>query len=141
MADAVYDDARDNILGNGVHGQTDWDTDNMRIGLRDEATTAINLTTHIDLADVSSAHVDTTANLTTAVGTAALGAWDFSDETIVTVSGAVCASFDVYEETGIAGTSPLLLNIDAWTGLPITPNGGDVTFAPAAGGAFQILGA
>ena len=33
----------------------------MRIGLRDEATTAINLTTQIDLADVSTAHVDTTA--------------------------------------------------------------------------------
>ena len=141
MADAVYDDARDNILGNGVHGQTDWDTDNMRIGLRDEAAVALNLATQIDLADVSAGHVDTTANLTTTVGTAATGAWDFSDETIITVSGATCASFDVYEETGIAGTSPLLLNIDAWTGLPLVPNGGDVTFAPAAGGAFQILGA
>lgn len=141
MPDGVYDDARNNILGNGTHGQTDWDTDNLRVGLRDEGVTALNLTTQIDLADVSAAHVDLTANLTGTVGVAGVGAYDHTDETIVTVSGATVESLDYYEETGIAATSPLLLNIDTWTGLPLTPNGGDVTLAPAAGGVFQISGA
>ncbi len=80
MADAVYTNARNTLLGGGVHGQTDWDTDNLKIGLRDEATTAISLA-HQDLADVSSAHVDTTANLTADVGVAATGAWDFTNDT------------------------------------------------------------
>lgn len=140
MADAVYDDARNNLLGNGTHGQTDWDTDNMRGILYDEGADALNLA-DVDLADITtSARIAETANLTTTVGSAATGAWDFTDETISTVSGASVESITFFEETGTDSTSPLLLNIDSWTGLPLTPNGGDVTLQPAAGGVFQITG-
>ena len=140
MADAVYDDARNNILGNGTHGQTDWDTDNMRAILYDEGADALNLA-DVDLADIlTAARIGETANLTTTVGSAATGAWDHTDETIATVTGATVESIVYFEETGTDSTSPLLLNIDSWTGLPLTPNGGDVTLQPAAGGVFQITG-
>jgi hypothetical protein len=140
MADACYDEFRDGILGNGTHAQPDLDTNDIRVGLRDEGVTAVNLSTQIDLADVSSAHVDSSDALASkTVGTAGVGAFDHADETISAVSGATVESLDYYDfATATNSTSPLLWNLDSWTGLPLTPNGGDVILAPAAGGVFQI---
>lgn len=141
MADAVYDDARNNLLGNGTHGQTDWDTDNIKAFLYDEGADALNLA-DVDIADITgTAVIATSANLTATVGSAGTGAFDHDDHTLATVSGATVESIGYYEDSGTPATSPLLLNIDSWTGLPLTPNGGDVTLQPAAGGVFQITGA
>jgi hypothetical protein len=140
MADAVYDDARNNILGNGTHGQTDWDTDNIRAFLYDEGADALNLA-DVDMDDITgTAEIALSANLTCTVGSAGTGAFDHTDHTIATVSGATVESIVYFENSGADATSPLLLNIDSWTGLPLTPNGGDVTLQPAAGGVFQITG-
>ncbi len=140
MADAFYEEYRNGMLGGGVHAQPDMDTNDIRVGLRDEGTTAINLATQIDLADVTSAHqgVDTVlASLT--VGSAGVGAFDHADETYPTLSGNDVESLDYYDfDTAVDATSPLIANIDGWTGLPFTPNGGDAILAPAAGGVFQI---
>lgn len=143
MADGVYDEFRNGILGNGTHAQPDLDTNDIRVGLRDEGVTAINLTTQVDLADVTSAHVDVTDALAgKTVGTAGTGAFDHTDETITAVSGATVESLDYFDyATATDATSPLMWNIDGWTGLPLTPNGGDVILAPAAGGVFSIAGA
>lgn len=140
MADAFYEEGRNNVMGGGVHANTDFNTNDIRVGLRDEGTTAINLSTQVDLADVSSAHVGTaTALASLTVGSAAVGAFDHADETYPSLSGATVESLDYYDyETAVAATSPLLFNIDSWTGLPLTPNGGDVILAPAAGGVVQI---
>lgn len=140
MADTWYDEGRNGILGNGTHAQPDLDTNDIRIGLRDEGTTAVNVATQVDLADVSSAHVavsDALAGKT--VGTVGVGVFDHTDETISAVSGATVESLDYYDfATATAATSPLLWNIDGWTGLPLTPNGGDVTLSPAAGGVYTL---
>ena len=139
MADAFYEDYRNAMLGNGTHGTPDLDTDTIKVMLRDEGTTALNLTTQVDLADVSAAGVGTDQTCTSpTVGTAGVGAFDHADLTWTAVSGASVESLDYYESTGVAGTSPLIVNIDSATGLPVTPNGGDITWAPAAGGVFQI---
>lgn len=140
MADTWYDDARNAVLGNGTHAQPDWDTNDLRIGLRDEGVTAINVATQVDLADVSSAHVDATDALAgKTVGTVAAGVFDFTDEVITAVTGATVESLDLYDfQTATAATSPLLQNWDTWTGLPLTPNGGDVTLAPNASGAYSL---
>jgi hypothetical protein len=42
------------------------------------------------------------------------------------VSGASCESIVVYKDTGSAATSPLVAFFDTATGLPVTPNGGDI---------------
>ena len=139
MADAFYVEFRNAILGAATHSAIDLDGDNIKIGLRDEGTTAIDLATHVDLADVSSAHVDTSANLTSpTVGVVAAGVFDHADETFTGVSGASVESLDYYKDSGTAGTSPLICNIDSATGLPVTPNGGDIVWAPNASGVFQI---
>ncbi len=140
MADGFYDEGRNGMLGGGVHAQADMDTNDIRVGLRDEGTTAINLATQIDVADVRAAFVGSdTALASLTVGTAGVGAFDHADETYPALSGATVESLDYFDfQTAVDATSPMICNLDSWTGLPFTPNSGDVILAPAAGGVFQI---
>ncbi len=138
MADQLYTEFRNAILGNATHAQPDLDTDSVRAILRDEGADALNLA-DVDLGDIATAaRIGETANLTTTVGTAGDGAFDHTDETISAVSGSTVESLDYFHDTGVDSTSTLFWNIDSWTGLPLTPNGGDVTLQPAAGGVFQL---
>lgn len=139
MADAYYNDAPNNLLGNGVHGQTDMDTDDIRILLYDEGADARNLA-DADRADIlGGAQIQLSANLAgKTVGTVADGIFDHTDEVFGTVTGASVESLVYYEHSGTDTTDPLLWVLDSWTGLPVTPNGGDITAAPAAGGVIDI---
>lgn len=139
MVDAYYNDFGNNLLGNGVHGSTDLDTDDIRIILYDEGADALNLADQ-DLADIlTAARVATSANLTSkTVGTVGAGIFDHADETLTAVTGAQSESLTYYESSGIESTSPLMFNLDSWTGLPVTPNGGDIILAPAAGGVLDV---
>lgn len=139
MADAFYVEMRNAMLGAPTHSVVDLNTDNTRIGLRDEGTTAINLTTQVDLADIVTAIVAESANLgTPTVGVVAAGVFDHDNVTFTAVSGASVESLDYWKETGTDSTSPLIMNIDSATGLPVTPNGGDITYTVHASGALQI---
>ncbi len=150
MADGVYLEFRNGILGAGTHAQPDLDTNDIRLGLRDEGVTAINLATQVDITDVTASWVahgggDTPlstvlANLS--VGTSADGAFNHDDETLTAVTGNQFESLDYVDyQTATDATSPLMWNLDGWTGLPLTPNGGNVILAPHATGVFQIAGA
>ena len=54
---------------------------------------------------------------------------DAADITHTAVSGASVESIEVYKDSGVESTSRLIANIDTATGLPVTPNGGDITVA------------
>ena len=54
------------------------------------------------------------------------GAADANDVTFSSVSGASIEAIVLYKDTGTEATSPLIAYIDTATGLPITPNGGDI---------------
>ena len=140
MADAFYEEGRNGMFGGGVHAQPDLTANDIRVGLRDEGTTAINLATQIDAADIRSALVGSdTALASLTVGSAGVGAFDHADETYPALSGATVESLDYFDfQSASDATSPMIANIDGWTGLPFTPNGGDAILAPAAGGVFQI---
>lgn len=139
MADAYYNDFGNNLLGNGVHGQTDLDTDDIRIVLYDEGADARNLADQ-DLADIlTAARIAVSANLTSkTVGTVADGVFDHANETLTAVTGANAESLIYYEHTGTDSTSPTLMVLDSWAGLPVLPNGGDIILAPAAGGVLDV---
>ena len=55
------------------------------------------------------------------------GVADAADTTFTSVSGDTVEAIVLYKDTGDAATSPLIAYIDTATGLPLTPNGGDVT--------------
>lgn len=139
MANAYYNDFSNNLMGNGVHGNTDLDTDDIRMILYDEGADARNLA-DADLADIiAGARIDTSPNLTSkTVGSVGDGIFDHADEVFTAVTGSSVESLVYYEHNATESIAPLMFVVDSWTGLPVTPNGGDITAAPAAGGVLDI---
>jgi len=63
------------------------------------------------------------------------GVFDFDDPTWPSVTGNEAEAFVSYIDTGVAATSRLIHFIDTGqTGMPVTPNGGDITLAVNASG-------
>jgi hypothetical protein len=61
--------------------------------------------------------------------TVTAGVADAVDVTFTAVSGATVEAIVLYADSGTEATSRLIAYIDTATGLPLTPNGGDVTVA------------
>jgi len=67
------------------------------------------------------------------------GVFDGANVTFTAVTGASVEALVIYIDTGTAGTSPLVAYIDtSVTGLPVTPNGGDITITFNASGIFAL---
>lgn len=122
MANALYDLGREGFLA----GDIDWDANTIKIMLIDEADDTIDLATDDNLDDrASGARVATSSALGSKTTTA--GVADAADVTFSAVTGDVSESIDGFKDTGTESTSRLIFNIDTATGLPVTPNGGDIT--------------
>lgn len=122
MANALYDSGREGFLD----GTIDWDTDNIILELIDEADDTIDLALDVDRADrAAAARVATSGNLTSKTVTA--GVADAADVTLSAVTGDQAESIDISQNTGTEANDRLICNIDTATGLPVTPNGGDIT--------------
>jgi len=87
------------------------------------------------------------SSLTGVVGTAQTigsktftnGVFDGADVTFTTVTGNTVEALVIYIDTGSAATSPLVAYIDtSVTGLPVTPNGGDIAITWNASGIFAL---
>lgn len=121
MANALYDKGRQAYL----EGSFNWLTDSIKACLVSTASYTVNLSTHQYLSDISSgAIIATSAAFTGKTSTG--GAADANDVTFSAVSGAAVGAIVLYKDTGTSSTSPLIAYIDTATGLPITPNGGDI---------------
>lgn len=67
------------------------------------------------------------------------GVFDGADATFTAVTGNSVEALVLYVDTGTASTSPLIAYIDtSVTGLPVTPNGGDITITWNASGIFAL---
>jgi len=122
MADALYGLGRQKIL----EGSIAMLTDNIKVVLVDLADYTLAIDTHDFLDDIpAGARVATSGNM--ASKTSTLGVFDAADITFSSVTGDVSEALVIYKDTGTASTSPLIAYIDAATGLPVTPNGGDIT--------------
>lgn len=127
MGNALYDAGREAYLG----GTDDWNTNDHRVILLDEADYTPNLSTDDFLNDIAgAARVATSGALQSPTITA--GVADADDIVLASVSGDPSESLTIYRHTGTESTSVLNANIDTATGLPITPNGGPVNIVWAA---------
>lgn len=120
MANALYDKARERLL----RGQFDWINDTMNCVLVDNGTYTVNLTTH-EFYNAAQAGV-IAGPVALASKAIVAGAADANDVTFSSVSGASIESIIIYKSVTNPADSPLLAYIDTATGLPITPNGGDI---------------
>lgn len=123
MANGLYDKGRQAFLEGGVA----WLTDNIKAVLVDTGAYTPNLATHQFLSDIAAgARIATSANLAGKTSTA--GVADANDAVFSAVTGVQSEAVVLYKDTGTAGTSALICFMDTATGLPVTPNGGDITF-------------
>lgn len=57
------------------------------------------------------------------------GVFDADDVTFTAVTGATVEAIVLYKDSGDPNSSPLIAYLDSATGLPVTPNGGDIAVA------------
>jgi hypothetical protein len=121
MANALYGLGRDAFL----NGNIDWVNDTITAVLVDTATYTVSIDADDFLADIPVGERVATQAL--AGQSTALGVADATDTVFSTVTGDVVEAVVIYKDTGSAATSNLLVYIDTATGLPVTPNGGNIT--------------
>lgn len=121
MANTLYDFARQRFL----EAQINWMTDVVKVILVDTGAYTPQTAVHQYLSDIpTSARIAGPVTMTGKATTG--GAADASDVTFTAVSGTSIEAIIIYVDTGTESTSPLIAFIDTATGLPITPNGGDI---------------
>lgn len=122
MANALFDKGREAFL----KGEVDWLNDTVRGVLVDSATYTVDLANDDFLSVIpSGARVAVSPALTNK--STGAGVADADDITFSSVSGAQSEAVVLYQDTGTEATSPLLAYIDTATGLPVTPDGTDIT--------------
>lgn len=120
MSNAIYGLTRKAFLDGGL----DLLTLNIKCVLVDAGAYTVAIDTHDFFDDIASV-IATSGNF--ASKTTTLGVFDADDITFSSVSGVQSEALVIYNDTGTASTSHLIAYIDTATGLPITPNGGDIT--------------
>lgn len=135
MANTLYDFARQRFL----EAQINWMTDTIKVILVDTGAYTPQTAVHQYLADIPiSARIAGPVTLTSK--STAGGAADAADCTFTSVTGSSIEAIVIYSDSGTEATSPLIAYIDTATGLPITPNGGDiiVTWDNGANKIFKV---
>jgi hypothetical protein len=121
VANALYGKGRDKFL----NGSINWTSDTIKLYLIDTADYTVAIDTHEFASDVAAASKVATATL--AGKSSALGVADANDTVFSAVTGDPSEALILWKDTGTQSTSPLIAYIDTATGLPVTPNGGDIT--------------
>ena len=125
MANALYDKGRQGFLEGSIH----FGTDTIKAVLIDEALYTVDLANHDFLDDVP-ALARVGAPQTLGSKTVTNGVADAADITFpaVPLHDPVEAIL-IYQDTGVEATSRLIAYINSATGLPVTPNGWDISVA------------
>lgn len=136
MATIIHTDWLNGMLGNPTHSVIDFNTDNIDASLLDQTDAGTITASTVDYDEVDTPTVVATADVSVSTITGG----------IVTLTGAVTFSgvtgdsadyLTVWKNSGTPATSPLAITWDsATTGLPVTPNGGDIT---ATWGSNQLV--
>ena len=128
MSNALYTKAKQALIAADI----DLDADTVKAVFVDGADYTPDLATHQYLSDIpSAARVATSGALQNKTVTD--GVFDADDITVSSVSGDQFEYIVLYKDTGVEGSSRLLLLIDTATGLPCTPNGSDITIQWSSG--------
>ena len=134
MANALYPKWKEQLLQFTANNNLSSGT--VKVALVDTGVYTYS-STHQFYSSVSSAAVGTPQTIGSK--TFADGVFDGADVTFTAVTGNSVEALVIYIDTGTAATSPLVAYIDtSVTGLPVTPNGGDITITWNASGIFAL---
>lgn len=133
MANAIYPLYKQALLD--ASANVDLNDGTVKVALIDTATYPYNAA-HEFFSSVSGV-VGTPQTI--ANTTVANGLFDGDNVTYTAVTGNSAEALLIYIDTGTAATSRLVAWIDTGvTGLPVTPNGGDISVTWNASGIFQL---
>ena len=126
MATIVHLDWLDGMLGDPTHSVVDFNADNIDASLLDETDSGTITSANVDYDEVDGATVVATADVS--VASITNGVVTLSGAvTFTSVTGDAADYLTVWKNSASAATSPLAITWDsATTGLPVTPNGGDI---------------
>lgn len=134
MANAIYPKYKEAILGAATN--TNLLTGTVKVALVDTGTYTYSAA-HEFLTSLSG--TVGTAQTIGATKSVTNGLFDGGDVTFTAVTGNSAEALVIYIDTGTAGTSRLVAYIDtSVTGLPVTPNGGDISITWSASGIFSL---
>jgi hypothetical protein len=133
MANAIYPKFKESILQAGAN----LSSADVKVVLVDTASYTYSAS-HQYLSDIGAGmRVAISAALGSKTFTA--GLFDSADTSFSTVTGAVSEAIVLFIDTGDAATSQLIAYLDTGvTGLPVTPNGGNINVTWNASGIFQL---
>lgn len=135
MANAIYPKYKEALIDGAAN--VALDTGDVKVILVDLADYTYNAA-HDFLDDVpAGARVATTAALGSK--TIVNGLFDAADSVFTAATGDVSEALIFFIDTGVEATSRLVAFFDtSVTGLPVTPNGGNITLTFNASGIFQL---
>ena len=127
MANALFDQGREDFLA----GTLDWDADEFRIALVDDTDVTFDLAVNDFWDDLVAGLVHANGESDAlATKTVTDGVADAADKTWSSVTGDAADYVICFKESGVDSTSNLVFALDsATTGIPVTPNGGDIIVA------------
>src|SRR3990172_2432833 len=141
MANYVNDSFRNGVLGSHAT-RVDLDADTIKAMFVDHADDTPLVTDDFIDDILSAGRVPAIASCpalgTKTIGTVAVGVFDAADTVFTTLSGDASESLMIFKDTGTESTSKLVGFWDTATGLPLTPNGGNVTVQWNASGILQF---
>jgi len=133
MANALYPKYKEGILQSAAN--TDMSSGTVKVALVDTGTYTYSAA-HQFYSSVTGV-VGTPQTIGTKTFTN--GVFDGDNVTFTSVTGNSVEALIIYIDTGSAATSPVIAYIDSSvTGLPVTPNGGDISITWNASGIFAL---
>jgi hypothetical protein len=133
MANAFYPKALNKFAAGLIHWSSGGDTFTVHLVYSSGAGTNYTFSTaHEFLSDIAATcHTSYTTGvvLTTCNTPDSDGAMDANDATFVSIdaNGTAIGSVIIAQNTGTAATSPLIAYFDTGSGLPVTPDGNNIT--------------
>lgn len=121
MANQLYGLGREKFLT----GDTAYDSDTIKVDLIDTDDYSVSIDTDEFYDDIASAAK--VASATLGSKTTSLGVADAADTVLSSVTGDESEALVLWKDTTTPSTSALIAYIDSAIGLPVTPNGGDIT--------------
>lgn len=121
MANALFDKGREGFLD----GSIDWDTDAINVMLL-TSNYVVSLTAHSLVSDLGVANT-IFSSVVLGAKTVTAGVADAGNLTCSSVTGSIVNTMVIAQATGTSTSDRIIAYIDTATGLPVTPNGGDIT--------------
>lgn len=143
MANFVSDEYRNNVLGDATYANVQLDADTIRAMFIDNADDTVAAADGDISAILSAARIPAIASCPEVtpktIGTVAVGVFDCTaDLTFASLTGDQAEQLMLFKDAGVEANDVILCAWDTATGLPLTPNGADVTLVFHTSGIFKF---